>query len=64
MKKSFNTPKTYGHPHKLKSNSGKNGFTCDNCHNHGENFYPRYTCFEDDNKCDFDLCFDCYYRAD
>lgn len=59
MKKAFNEPKSYGHPHKIKSFKNQYGFTCDRCKKHGEHFFTRFRCeFEE---CDFDLCFDCRY---
>lgn len=58
IKKTLNTEKNHGHPHKLiLFELQALGWTCDNCKVHGDCYKTRYRCQE----CDFDLCLDCHY---
>jgi len=59
MKKTYNTPKNYGHPHKLNLYKGNNGYWCDNCKEHGDSNKTRFRC--EIEACDFDLCLKCHY---
>lgn len=57
IKKTVNTEKNYGHPHRPILYQGLHGWFCDNCGEPGDNYKTRFRC----NECDFDLCLNCHY---